>query len=57
MKKEKIVKEIKRELKDIEKEFDPSDWDYQNVEGMNGDEAYNRGLYRAYESVLGMLKE
>jgi hypothetical protein len=53
----KIIKELKAELKDIEKDYDPSDWDYQDVDKLDSNEAYARGYYRAYESVLSMLKK
>lgn len=57
MYKQDIKKEITRELKQIEREYDVANWDYTDVDRMLPDEAYNRGYYRAYSSILSMLTE
>lgn len=51
----KLIAQIDRELKAIEKEFDISSWDYQEVERMYPEEAFNRGFYRALEQVKSVL--
>jgi len=45
---------IKTEIKFIEKNYDPSDWDYIE-DRMESDEAFNRGCYRVYNQVLTWL--
>ena len=42
-------------MKDIEKEYDPGDWDFQDVDRMEAEEAFNRGIYRAYNRIAGLL--
>ena len=51
-----IVKNlIKTEIKFIEKDYDPSGWNYIEVDRMESDEAFNRGCYRVYNQVLSWL--
>jgi len=46
---------IKVEIKAIKKDYDPSNWDYIEVDRMESDEAFNRGCYRVYNQVLSWL--
>lgn len=50
-----ITKNIEKEIKTIEKEYDTTDWDFTDVDKMNPNEAYNRGYYRALQSFIKML--
>ena len=54
---QEIKKQIKKELKQIEREYDSNDWDHKDIDKMSPDEAYNRGYFRAYRSVLNFFKE
>ena len=52
---QEIKKQIKRELKQIEREYDLNDWDHKDIDKMSPDEAYNRGYFLAYKSILNFL--
>ena len=51
-----LKKEIRDEMKDIANEHKISNWDYQKVERMSPDEAFNRGYYRALQGILRAIK-
>jgi len=51
-----IKKWALKNIKTIEKEYEPSDWDYLDVDRMESNEAYNRGCYRILEELLKQLK-
>lgn len=55
--KQEAIKSIDRELKDIEREYPTTDWDTMDVDKMDAAAAYNRGYYRALQSVKNMLEE
>ncbi len=52
-----LKNEIRDEMKDIANEHKVGNWDYQKVERMLPDEAFNRGYYRALQSILRAIKK
>lgn len=55
MKDTKTIKAIKEEMRIIGTEQNIKDWEMQDVEDMNGDDAFSRGYYRACEAIIKML--
>ena len=55
MNNKEIIKDIKKEIKTIEKEYDSADWGYSSLSKMNSEEAFSRGYYRALNATLKML--
>lgn len=51
-----LKREIRGEMKDIASDYRVGSWDYQRVERMSPDEAFNRGYYRALHGILKALK-
>jgi len=52
-----LHKQLEAEVKNIEKENDISNWEYVKVDRMNGDDAFTRGFYRAFKSILNLFKK
>ena len=50
-----IIEDIKKEIKEIKKDYDITEWDSINVDKMESGDAYNRGYYRALASTLKIL--
>lgn len=51
-----IKREIRSELQAIASEYKIGGWNYQKIERMSPDEAFNRGYYRALYGILQALK-
>jgi hypothetical protein len=56
MTKKELANWIKKELKDIKQRWDTSAWDYQEVDRMDSEEAFDRGYGTALEVLLKKLK-
>lgn len=58
----KVIKDIKDEMSEIRRDlkrqgFTIKDYECVDVEDMCGNDAFNRGYYRALESILSDLKQ
>jgi hypothetical protein len=62
MKTDKIIKDIKSEMNEIKKQYKENgygvkDFLITDIDDMSSGEAFDRGYYRALESILSDLKE
>jgi len=55
MSRDTIEEQVQRELRRIEDDHDPADWDYAELERMEAEDAYARGYHDALTFVATLL--
>jgi len=48
----KLKNACRREIQKIERQCDVGNWDYLDVDRMDSNDAFNRGFYRAFKTIV-----